>query len=226
MNGLRKICLFLCAALLAGCAGAKVKYVKPDFSAPDFVAMLPADNHSNDMMAPRAMIGSVASGLIGMGYFPISSPVQDEILRGMGLTDGGQINAFKLTDIAAKLGSLGLVKTQIDDFRKINIGFYISPNVEGTVALYDAGGEKLWEINSKWTKKKFNLNPSDALTAGLSDLAGDVIAKMFKTHLVMESQIMAGLMVQKAMMNKPALSYPGPAYTDNKNSGEAKPILK
>jgi hypothetical protein len=212
MKNFRKPCIFLCATVLAGCAGAKVKYVKPDFSAPDFVAMLPADNQSNDMKAPRAMIGSVASGLIGLGYFPIASPVQEEALKGMGLTDGGQINAFKLSDIAANLGTDGLVKTQINSFKKINIGFYISPNVEGTVTLYDAGGASLWEVNSKWTKKQINLNPTDALTAGLSDLAGDLISKMFNTHLVMESQIMAGLMVQKAKQSRPPLAYPGPAY--------------
>ncbi len=214
MKSMRKEYFMLVTLFMAGCAGAKVKYVKPDFSAPDIVAMLPADNHSNDMMAPRAMVGSVQAGLIGMGYFPISSPVQDEIYAKMGLTDGGQLNAFKLSDIVAKLGVEGLVKTQIDDFKKINIGFYISPTIEGTVTLYDAAGERLWEVNSKWTTKKVNLNPTQALTAGLTDLAGDVVAKVFKTHFVMESQIMAGFMVLKGGLNKPSLNYPGPAYKD------------
>lgn len=212
MKNFRWMFLLSGAVLLTGCAGAKIKYVKPDFSAPDFVAMLPADNHSNDLKAPRAMLGAVASGLIGLGYFPIATPVQEEALKGMGLTDGGQLNAYKLSDLAAKLGIEGLVKTQIDDFRKVNIGFYISPNVEGTITVYDASGERLWEVNSKWTKKQINLSPSAALQAGVSELAGDLVGKMFNTHLIMESQIMAGLMVKKAKMNKPPLNYPGPAY--------------
>lgn len=212
MTCFRKACIMLCATAVVGCAGAKVNYVKPDFSAPDFVAMLPADNHSNDMTAPRSMIGAVASGLIGLGYFPISSPVQDEALREMGLTDGGQLNAFELSDIADKLGIEGLVKTQINNFTKVNIGFYISPNVKGTISLYDASGERLWEITSKWTKKQITLNPADALAAGLSELGGTLVSKIFKTHLVKESQIMAGIMVQKAQKNRPPLSYPGPAY--------------
>lgn len=202
----------LCAALVTGCAGAKVNYVKADFSAPDFVSVLPPANNSNDLTAPRSVGGAVASALIGMGYFPIVTPVQEGILRKMGLTDGGQVNAFKMSDLAQKLGTDGVAMITVQDFRKVNIGFYISPTVEATTAMYDAAGEKLWEAHSKFTYKKINITPTAALQAAASELAGDMVSKMFKTSLVMESQTMAGLMAQKAGMNKPSLLYPGPGY--------------
>lgn len=210
------------AVWMTACATAKVQYVKPDFSGPDFVAVLPADNHSADLMAPRAVLGAVGSALIGAGYFPVITPVQEAILREMGLTDGGQLRAFDLKEIASKLGTDGLVTTAIEDFRKVNIGFYISPTVETTVALHDANGGKLWEARSKFTEKQFNLNPTAALQAGVGELAGDLVGKIFKTHLVLESQRMGGLLYQKAIMNKPSLAYPGPAY----KPPEAKPAGK
>ncbi|MBI2070384.1 MAG: DUF799 family lipoprotein [Elusimicrobia bacterium] len=200
------------ASVLAGCATAKINYVKDGFSAPDIVAMLPADNQSNDLTAPRAALGAVASALIGANYFPISTPAQEEILRKLGLTDGGQLNAFKLTDLASKLETDGLVVTRIDEFKKVNIGIYISPTVETTVMLYDNHGEKLWEATSKFTEKKFNLSLQAAIQAGAQELAGDLVGKIFKTSLVRESQIMGGLLAKKMTMNKPSLAYPGPAY--------------
>ncbi|MFA6028890.1 MAG: GNA1162 family protein [Elusimicrobiota bacterium] len=204
--------LLLAAALLSGCAGAKIKYVKPDFQGPDFVAVLPPDNQSTDLMAPRAVLGAVSSALIGLGYFPILSPVQEETLRKMGITDGGQLKAYKMNDLSAKLETDGLAVTTINRFSKINLGFYISPTVDCTVALHDAAGEKLWEADSVFTQKKISLSIGDAISAAAGELIGDAVGKMFKTHMIMESQMMAGLMVQQCLKNKPVLAYPGPGY--------------
>ncbi|MFA6094217.1 MAG: GNA1162 family protein [Elusimicrobiota bacterium] len=200
------------AAALTGCAGGKVNYVKPDFNGPDFVAMLPPNNLSNDLMAPRAALGAMSSAMIGLGYFPITSPVHEEILRKLGMTDGGQVNAFKLADLAKALGTDGIAVTTINDFNKINLGFYISPTVDCSVVLHDDKGERLWEAQAKFTEKKINIDPQAALQAAVGEMVGDAIGKMFKTHLIMESQKMAGIIVQTCSMNKPSLAYPGPLY--------------
>lgn len=212
MNHRSLAAVLIVAWMSSGCAGGKVHYVKPDFQAPDFVAVLPPDNHSTDLTAPRAAVGAIASGLIGLGYFPIVTPVQEAVLREMGMTDGGQLRAFKLDDIAGKLGVDGVAVTTINTFSKINLGFYVSPTVDCTVALHDASGERLWEAQAKFTQKKISITPTDALTAAATELAGDMLTKTFKVHLVAESQRMAGLMVEKASMNKPPLKYPGPGF--------------
>lgn len=194
---------------LVACSGAKVRYVKTDFTAPDIVAVLPPDNRSNDVTAPRAVAGAVSSALMGMGYFPIASPPQELILQRMGLTDGGQINAFKLSDIAKSLGTDGLARIVVEDFNKINLGVYVSPTVEATLTLIDASGDKLWESNSKFTQKQFNVTIEAIAQNAGAELMGDLVSKIFKVHMVPESQCMAGLMVEAGVKNKPPLTYPG-----------------
>lgn len=198
------------AAMLVACSGATVRYVKPDFTAPDIVAILPPDNQSNDITASRAVAGAVSSALMGMGYFPIASPAQDAALKNLGLTDGGQINAFKLPDLIGALGTDGLAKIVVEDFSKINLGVYVSPTVEATVTLMDAAGERLWEANSKFTAKQFNVSVEAIAQNAGTELMGDLVGKMFKVHMVAESQCMAGLMAEKGLKNTPSLMYPGP----------------
>ncbi|MDE2291329.1 MAG: DUF799 family lipoprotein, partial [Elusimicrobia bacterium] len=192
------------------CAGAEIKYVKPDFNAPDLVGVLPANNESTDLTAPKAVEGAVSGALIGMGYFPIVTPVQEAILKGLGLTDGGQMNAFKIGDLEKALGVDGAVTTDIETFSKVNLGVYISPTVAATVSLYGQDGDKLWTAHSKYTTKQFNLSASAIIQNAATSLATDVLSKTLHVQLVPESQMMGGLLVQKAQMNKPSLNYPGP----------------
>ncbi|TPW21928.1 MAG: hypothetical protein FD126_198 [Elusimicrobia bacterium] len=209
---MKKFFVLMGALLTAGCAGREIQNVRQDFIAPDLIVMLPPDNQSVDLTAPKAVIGALASSMIGLGYFPFYTPAQEVALRGMGITDGGQLRAFKLEDISSRLGVDGLVKTEVRDFGKVNLGFYIQGKVASHLSLHDAAGDLLWEADAKYSEAKMTLSVAEAITAGASELTGDLVARIFKAHLVPESQVMAGLFAEKAKTNRPSLCYPGPGF--------------
>lgn len=207
---MRHLQVLMAVLLAGGCAGKQIKNVRQDFIAPDIIVMLPPDNQSVDLTAPKAVIGALASSMIGLGYFPIYTPAQEAALRDMGITDGGQLRAFKLADISSRLGVDGVVKSEILDFGKVNIGFYIQGKVASHLSLHDAVGDMLWEADAKYTEAKMTLSLAEAIASGAGELTGDMVARIFKVHLVPESQVMAGLFAEKAKTNLPSLNYPGP----------------
>ena len=204
--------IILVLLVAGGCAEKQIKNVRQDFIAPDIIVMLPPDNQSIDLTAPKAVIGALASSMIGLGYFPIYTPAQEAALREMGITDGGQLRAFKLADITSRLGVDGVVKTEVVDFGKINLGFYIQGKVASHLSLHDAAGDMLWEADAKYAEAKMTLSLAEAIASGAGELTGDLVARIFKVHLVPESQVMAGLFAEKAKTNLPPLSYPGPGF--------------
>jgi hypothetical protein len=167
-------------------------YRKGSADVPHLIAVLPADNQSNDMAAPDTMKRVDSEILTYMGMMPIAGLEQDKQLRDMGITDGGQLRAFKPQDIAAKLGVDGLLYTVVENFNDINVGVYIRRIVEVKLKLVDAKGNVLWDLHAEGKTQEFNISPTSmaqaAVQGAISNVVGSQLEKMLKIHLLVEAQ--------------------------------------
>lgn len=173
---------------LAGCMGlrgkSKARYIQPEFKAPDIVGMLPADNHSNDLRADNTVQKVMAGVLISLGYLPLFSPAQTQSLQELGLTDGGQLKAFKSPQLASALGADSLFHTTIAGFNDLNAGVYMNRSVDLEMALTDTVGEKLWEVEAHSTNRMVQGN----ILAGLaSRIAENAVLKALNLHMLREA---------------------------------------
>lgn len=190
-------------SLLSGCIGGaqKVSYLKDKADIPNFVAVLPPANNSTDLAAPDTTRRVACEMMLALGVIPFTSPSQEEQLKKMGITDGGQLNAYKAPDIAAKLGVDGLLYSVIKNFNEINVGVYINRSVEAEFTLVDKMGEKIWQIEGTGFNRAVNVTPGAILQEGAKAMAqqlvGKQLEKMLKIHLLQEAQKMTGLMIPK-----------------------------
>ena len=105
----------------------------------------------------------------------------------MGITDGGQLNAYRPQDLCKNLGAQGLLYSTMEDFNEINIGFWQSKKVKIKLKLTDCGGDAWWEGEGLFSVKLLTINPQSALENFASRTVGQLVEKALKVHLVMET---------------------------------------
>lgn len=179
------------ASALGGCstAGGKPKFLADNAVMPDIVAVMPPSNMSNDLAAPDTMRKVEATILVALGYLPVASPAQEEQLRGMGITDGGQLRAIRPTALSGTLHTDGMLFTFVEVYTDLNIGVYRSRRVVATTTLTDALGNKLWSVWAEVANRKIT-NPMDADAIAKSFLEGmaqKLVEKILKIHLLAEA---------------------------------------
>lgn len=108
------------------------------------VAILPPDDFSLDFKAIDVVVRMMATGLIRKGYLPLAGRAQDGLLYGLGISDGGQLPAFKAEKLSAALGAESLLYLVIGDFRTAGLGAVSKDNVEIGASLVRADGAGLW----------------------------------------------------------------------------------
>ena len=103
----------VCLLFLTGCPGASQRgrliSKKASAEMPDLVAVLPPGNNTNDVTAVNKLRDKAAEMLISRGYFALSNLAMEESWRKLGLTDGGQLAAFRSEDLCKAVGSDGLL---------------------------------------------------------------------------------------------------------------------
>jgi len=192
VRGVRSIALVLLAAAAAGgcsTAGGKARLYTENAVMPDMVAVLLPSNSSNDLAAPDTMRKCVAATMVALGYLPVVSTAQEEQLRLIGVTDGGQMKAIKPEALSGALGTDGLLYTDVETFSNINIGVYKSRHVVGTILLSDAKGNKLWNVWGEVANRKVT-NPLDTDAIARSFVEGMAekwVQKLLKIHLLEEA---------------------------------------
>lgn len=181
---------------MGGCSTTKGKalYYREGFQAPDLVAILPPESHAVSMAAPDTFRRVTATALVALGYLPMVSPAQEATLQRMGLTDGGQLRAFKAKDIAARLKVDGLVYGEVEEFKDVNIGVYRNRKVKGQLSLVSSGGEMAWKVSGHASNKKVTSAIAQSLVEGL---ATSLVEKILKIHLLEEASLAAFMMQQK-----------------------------
>lgn len=187
---------------LSGCstAGGKLKYLADGGVMPDIVGVLPPNNMSNSVAAADTMRKVTSMMMVALGYLPVSSPAQEDELRGKGLTDGGQLRAFKMEELSGVLGVDGLLLINVDEFNDMNVGVYRSRKVVATTTLADARGEKLWTTWAETANRKM-VNPmdADAVAKNLVDgLTQKLVEKILRIHLLEEASQTAALAARKS----------------------------
>ena len=198
----RAIPLYLCSlAMLTGCGMPTIKgdliSSKAGAEMPDLVAILPPDNQSNDLSAVEVIQRSGGVLLTSKGYYGIANKAQDEDLRKIGLTDGGQLRAFKAADLCKALGVQGLLYSTVEDFNEINIGFWMSKKVKIKYALTDSNGDSLWEGTCMFRVRQITINPQSALQNFAQRKVGELVEKALRVHLVPESNMAAMKLAEK-----------------------------
>lgn len=106
-------------------------------------AVLPFSDETTSLDGPPLVRQLVHERLKAGGYNLMPLEETDEILRGHGFSEGGQLAAAKPEDIAAWLGAGRLVYCNITDFGEIMAGVYNRRMVKGSARVWEAAGPGL-----------------------------------------------------------------------------------
>lgn len=173
--------------VLNGCA-LKPKYLVDNYAPPQSIALLPMSNLTNDMDGPEVVRQLMFEMLPSRGYSSVTLTQIDDLLREIGITDGGQLRSKEPQELGEKLHVDALLYGELIEFGDINIGFYQNKVVEAKFILIDAAtGEKLWEDERKVSKKEFALSMDAAKKKFARGLAKKAVGKMLNIHLKAEA---------------------------------------
>jgi len=206
------LCLIL-SLLSFGCAGRKpVTYISPAFyaKASAKVAVLPFENQSVDMLAPGELQALVLAGVRRRGYNPMPPDLVQQKLKGVGITDGGQLPSTTPQKLGETLQVDGLFYGTVEDFTFQNVGFVLRRVVKVHLKFVAAStGETLWEDEGQSSHVVATLNKEDAERLFAVGMAGKVVGNVTQRPLALESQ----QAVQSLLMRLPPPRrgpFPGP----------------
>ncbi|NLI09195.1 MAG: DUF799 family lipoprotein [Elusimicrobia bacterium] len=190
------------AFFLISCASAQKRpyFINEKFSsvAETSVAVLPFDNESVDIDSEKYMRDEVIKKLVSFGYSPLTSSYVDEKLKEIGISDGGQLKAYKTSDLASKLSCRILIYGTIENYIFQNLGFIVRKKAElylraedgydGAV-LYEgfgAGDDSKIYTSKKEAETAFVLNTGVKLVSNISNknfLMGEAVKKSVEKAL-------------------------------------------
>lgn len=176
---------FILPLLLWGCMPVVKKPVAifsdPSFTAPVKAAVLPFANESNDMTADAVYRELFYLGLKEKGYDLIPMETVDAVMKEMGISEGGQLGAFKKTDLQKKLKADALFFGDLKQLTYLTVGIKKEKKVVAYASLYN-GDKKLWEDEKTYSEKEYNLNPLKGLQNQLIGKATEGALKDYSGH--------------------------------------------
>lgn len=156
------------------------------------VAVLPFDNQTTDINADAVMRKLAAENFGKRGYAPLAAEEVDEKLKGLGISEGGQLPSVKPEDIGAALGADLLCYGDVEDFTFQNLGFIVRKNVKLKVKLVSASsGETLYEGYGAGKDVKVYVDQQEAKAAFVEQMAVKLVQNIFKTPLKKEAETAA-----------------------------------
>ncbi len=184
---------------LFGCV-VKPKYIIDNYSPPVTVAVLPFNNFTNDLDGPVYVRKILSRRLSEKGYIVKPINETDEILRSIGITDGGQLSAFKPEKIGADLKVDGLFYGDLLEFNYITVGFYNKKSVALNLKLLDSKtGKILWEDEKKVSKTELAFSSEEALKKFKDRMIEKTIEKTLRVPLKQEVE----KLIQKILLTLP-----------------------
>ncbi|MEK6543497.1 MAG: GNA1162 family protein [Elusimicrobiota bacterium] len=181
------------AASLGACVSGSKQFLKKPFVAPSSIAVLPMNNHTNDLDGPvivrHAFDERIASK---KGYRTKDLVSIDAGLKALGITDGGQLPSVTPQRLGETLGVEALVYGELLDFGYKTTGFLNIRSVRAKFRMVDAkSGELLWEKEARSAKSTAALSAGDALKKGLAHIGSQVAGKIGRNPLREQVEDMA-----------------------------------
>ncbi len=181
---------FLFPLLLAACAVKPVYFLAPGFSpTAEPVALLPFENETVDLAAEDYLYKLAAERLAARGYTLIKGEPVVEGLKGIGITDAGQMASATPEVIGRAVGSGLLCYGVIEDFTFQNLGFVVRKSVKLRLKLVSAAtGEVLYEGEGTGRDVKVYLDKDEARKAFVEQTALKLVQNMLKSPLAKEAE--------------------------------------
>lgn len=149
------------------------------------LAILPFSNESNFVEAPEWVQKRLREKLRERGYKILPQEEVNQKLREIGITDGGQLNAYPSSQIAKKLGSDLLLYGNILTLNEVPLGVYFKREVEISFKLTDASGNVIVETQKKIKKEKA-AKGDKAMAEGIFELAKSLAERIAKVPFYSE----------------------------------------
>jgi len=186
--GQRKLLFLFLVFLFCSCT-YNVKNKKIYNFPRDSVAILPFDNMSNDITAENMLREMFYKGLRSKGWNVIDNSYVDEKLRGIGITDGGQLNSVDFKKLKEILGVRYLCYGIIEEFKFQNIGYVINKVVELNIKIVDTdNGSIVFDEKGVGKDIKVFLKSDEAKRAFIEYNAKKLIENFTKRPLYLESK--------------------------------------
>jgi len=192
---MRKIAQLLLLALPIVCVscGPKAKFLAPDYSKPDNIAILPTVNQTIDVKG-----GIVFRNLFYLElqkkktYTIVNNEMVDSLLNENGITDGGQLKTTTNEELCNILKTDGLIYVDLIECKYQSIGISETRKIKVNLKLYTRTNRLLWEDERKVDHGKSAassifgavLNPTGALKKAGSDLVEQNVVKGLKGWLL------------------------------------------
>jgi hypothetical protein len=105
----------------------------------------------------------------------------DATIKAMGISEGGQLGAYKKTDLQNKLKVDALFFGNLKEVKYLTVGIKKEKKVVAYAALYN-GDKKLWEDEKKYSEKEYSLNPLKSLQKQLATKLTEKALKDYSGH--------------------------------------------
>ncbi len=192
------ILLALFFAALAGCAAAAPSSVRHTSPFPSAIALLPFENQSLDLRAPEILRELLDTYLSASRFNIIDVKEAEEKLHGLGISEGGQLNAVTPQKLGSLLEADALLYGEIETFNNANIGVYASRTVKVTLRLVDAKtGATLWETGKSKVNSQLGLSKAAAKDILLKGYANKAVENIADNPLYPESEDVARQLVRE-----------------------------
>ncbi len=188
--------IFLFAAL-GGCAST-APVARHGSSFPATIALLPFENQSLDLRAPELLRDLMDTYLSAANFNLTDVKEAEEKLRGIGIQEGGQLNAVTPQKVGELLGAEALLYGDIETFNNANVGVYAQRTVKVSLRLVDAGtGKTLWETEKSKANSELGLSKDTAKNILVKGLATKAVENIMDNPLYPESEDVVRLLVRE-----------------------------
>ena len=184
--------LTLSLAALAGCAASAPSSVRHTSPFPSAIALLPLENQSLDLRAPEILRELLDTYLSAANFNLTDVAEADEKIRGLGISEGGQLNAVKPQKLGGLLEADALLYGDIETFNNANIGVYASRTVKVRLWLVDVKtGATLWETEKSKANSQLGLSKAAAKDILIKGYANKAVENIADNPLYPESEDVA-----------------------------------
>ncbi len=164
-------------------------YLKSGFVPPRRVAVLPMDNHTNDLNGPDVVRYWFDQRLREKkGYQTVSLDEIDEKLKEIGINDGGQLAAVPLPKLAALFSADAVIYGDLLNFDYQTTGFLNIRKVKASFKMVESKtGDTLWQAEGLGANSEGGISSKAALQLGLKSLGIQLVEKAANSPLKTET---------------------------------------